>query len=97
MNNDNFKKLIKIFKFSILIIFFFVGTYYFTGLDITYLENSRVTDVGKSIDLTINYFWKPINSINYSFLLIITMIILVLIIHVIIIYQSGFDNDEHGH
>ena len=79
----------------ILVVISFSIFYYVSDLTTNFFQNSRLVNIANVTSASVSYLWEKVNGNNFTILVFITLLILILIIHVIIIYQDGFGKD-HG-
>jgi len=84
-------------KGILLVISFIIFYFLLINEEIKLFQNNRLTDLDQVNILSIKYLWESVMTINFSILVFVTLLILFIIIHVILLYQDGFEGDKHGH
>ena len=91
LNNSFFwiKGIILSGFFGIMYLFFSTNTKNF-------VINNRFVSINIVNTLSLKYLWKSVGSVNIAILIFITALILVVIVHVILVYQNNIERDQHG-
>ena len=89
------QRIMFLLKLAILVSISILIFFYVSSLQSTYIQSSSAVDIRNITVETVNYLWNMQYPQNVTFLLFITFIVLFLIIHAIIMYQEGVDNN-HG-
>ena len=70
---------------------------FFSSNTMNFIINNRFVDVNNVNNLSLQYLWENVGSVNIAILIFITTLILVVIVHVILVYQNNIERDHHGH